>query len=854
MMARTAAMILLFLPLMVSGQWRPWSNVWTAVEDVVEATRERLEATYDRTVVTTQQVARCSGGTVVTNLLILTNRLYLVQAGAIANDLGGPGDFAFGEPIAVNGPINVFWSGPELRTTNLIYAGSQTNIWTNGVGAVVVSTAATFRSDSMWVRTSRYDCAVSTNLLSYRWMTSAPPAWVSWSFLDAVDGALDELMDHEMFVDHSRAGTDGTFTAWFEGVVSTNWTWTNGAWQIAGYTHPTDFPRLDRERVWSLTGVGTSIETVVVTDLGTNLPVVVTNRVQGWTVGDLGSEFVDVVSTNARWVAVTNTEYVYRYGPASSNVLLYSLMAGRWSNGSMCQASGFGVGLDGVYSSTGDALAVALSNAGWSLSARVDANPAPYGCWSKTTSVAEVTLPAVILGWSEQTFESTARVPREYPELVIWQTTQEVASCSGVSIKPFSEPYQVRVCGRYWQPATATSSTMLVTSTQILTVASTGRVVLADRLVSVSSIVVSNPAAGRPGYALAAGLQMAVRYPARAFPFARSLPLMVASNALAERRSVLGALRWSAPALAGWTNIQRGAETLTTAQVHVVSSSYLGSSGCTSVLGAAFSAVACPASWPTMSQTNELSSAWLSWDQDCVSVTGSRRYDGSYLPSIGGSSVDGATLVQFSSNIVSWSAVKQRADARVIVSDRLAAEVVRYEAWSAPLAEIVETALPAITIACAQTSRWACVDGWPDWYCEGDLMSDPSPCGGGEVPGARVAETVGSVSRSSALAVPDRSAFIVADSSDHVLGASSEVRFAIDPSSDLAVVAHGTNISASAVCEYYRHYGAGGEYDESASGALTWLYDLSRSRSRAELTNLRTLILSKWQFRYARQD
>jgi hypothetical protein len=863
MIRRGQIAALLLLPLAACAQWRPWTNVATAVEDVVEATRERLESTFEQTVVSTQLISRCIAGAVVTNIpLVLTSRVYSVHAGSAASGVGGPGEFAYGEPVAVDGPIMWFWTGQQLQSTNLIPAGQQTNVWTNAAGQVQAFTAALFRSDGLWVQTNRYTCAIATNATTYLWFTSAPPAWLSWTFLDTVDQAIDEMMESRSFVDHSRAGTDGTFNAWFATPVGSNWTWSGSAWESSP-VYTSDFPRLDRARVWALAGIGRTVTNVSVEDRGALFPTITTSSVQGWVAGELGSEFVEVVSTNARYLTTTNLQHLYTYAAASSNVVLHSLVSGRSPAAdadpdALCESRGFGGALDRLWPTPGAAAAVAFSNAGWTLSSASAGGTLPFGCWQSGTNWAEVVFPARWIAITGASFATVARLPRSAPDLVVWRTSTNDVECAAVTNEPdaFAMPFEVQIAGRSWSPATATSSLQLVTITQTLTVATTGTVALAWPFVAVDQITASNAVLDSSVYAPAAGLQFVVRYSNAAPSFWTRLSPWAATNALGERRAVLQLLRWTAQDVALWTNIQRGVASFSTNQGTYTATAHLegsgpGPQGCTSTVGAAFTPADCEPSWPALSATTAVSSTWLSWQQDCLQGSSSRRYDGVYWPDLLGTPLSGFTLVESETNTVTWSTVRQTADAGARFTDRIGADVDRYEAWTMATVQTFSASGLSVDLSCPSTAPWACVENFPDWFCQGELTSVASECGVFSISGAAITESFGSSIWSTNVVYGDAHARLArVATSEHVTG-TNLLLFAVAPTVTPVTVTQGTNWTDSADCDYSRHYGDAGEYDEEATGAIVWEYSTTRTQAAIDVTDLQTLFLARWRFRYS---
>lgn len=847
-----------------NAQWRPWTNVATAVEDVIAATRERLEATFDRTVVTTQAVAVCSGGMVTTNLLVLTNRLYLVSAGAPANDLGAPGDTAFLAPSAVTDPIHVLWTGAVSQSTGLVYVGMQTSLWTNASGVVATSAVAQYRVDDLWTVTSRYTCAVSTNDYVYRWLTSAPPAWISWSFVSEVDAALDRLMETETFVDRSHASTDGTFDVWFATPSGSNWSWTGSAW-VSTPAYPADFPRLSRARIWALAGIGTVRTNIVVTDQGAGYPRIETNTVAGWIAGDLASQWVSLVSTNPRYVSATNLEYLYSYGQSVETSELARIVSARSAQARagnldvLCETIGFGTGLDGLWMASATArvqVAAALSNAGWVMESRaIGQLPSlgqsfPLGCWRRSNAWAEVVLPARWTALPGDSFTGVVRVAVTTAQLMVWASATSELECVSSVASPaaFPEPYEVEIVGKALQAATGSNGTVLAVVTQRVMVASTGSVMLAHAFLEVDRISASNSVLASTNFATAAGLQMAVRQAVAGRTFWGRLPPLALTNALAERRAVLSLMQWTAGGVSAWSNIQRGASSFVTSQAYTVKALDAGSgASCSTNFGTAFVAAGCSPAWPSLAATTELLTTWASWHQECDQVSQSRRYDGTFI-SGASTSWTGWTSVEAQTNEVSWFASLQQADASAIWSDRIGLDLDRYESFTTVAASVSAPYL-TVSLSCPSISPWDCAAGWPAFYCEGELVNEEMPGCPYDVLGARVAESmaVGSWS-TNASASPRRDTLVRVAATNRAAGGAARVWFTVAPAVTPEIVTWSTNWTAAQSCTYLRTYG--GVYDDTGTGSLEWSYGRTSTRSSVDVAGLKTVFLARWAMRY----
>lgn len=188
--------------------------------------------------------------------------------------------------------------GPIVTETNI--AGGRTNVWT-WTNHVALS-SETLRGDIFdwsqpWgpIYSTNFVVTIPTNVLAEfpGLPSNLPHRVISADTIAEIDAMLQAAAP--AYVDTVAISNAGGLSAWLAAESVTNWYWvdtnsdrTNDAWQSVT-RRPLVFPRWTVSNLWRAAG----IEPLVVS----RSVATVTNVVEGWTVGQLGAEYVTNVAT-----------------------------------------------------------------------------------------------------------------------------------------------------------------------------------------------------------------------------------------------------------------------------------------------------------------------------------------------------------------------------------------------------------------------------------------------------------------------------------------------------------------------------------------------------------------------------
>ena len=541
------AFLIILLSNHANAQWREWTDIETAVEDLTEAVRERCEVTF--TGYSSNLVATCEGGQIVSNWVSL--RGYAKKLGYASGD----------SPIS-------FVSQQRATGHGLVISGYQTDRWievVGGVSNVVMAVYTNYVTGDFSVLTNS-DCVTFTSEWVSVVYTSAPAPYLPSRYIEDLDSTIADLGFPE---DPWWNLYDATI---FDpsAVSGTSWWWTvRNQWEVDRYSYA-DPKMITHSQLCARAGLPVTNYVVGVYDRGSNWPRIVTNTINfGWEDGNTSVHYYDPpkaisVTVEPRYVTNLITRGLWLY--AVSNDLRTASVDGagntQWvgrilgtltsvrdaniddqSYRPCFEARGFGSGADGIYQPSDDPLTwnntkfwlVPLG--GWSyivdrppifpddyyhpytnaLWASADADGFPAGCYyplaitnqsvmmattGDVSPVARLVFRDGENNWGENTLFFTPEAANAY----LWVTHNSTNDrwCSGATEPSlFPAPLQVRVVGSFLRGASSTQGPLRVTITQTVSVATIGRFDLAYPLTDVISITASNPAYGNlySGYA-----------------------------------------------------------------------------------------------------------------------------------------------------------------------------------------------------------------------------------------------------------------------------------------------------------------------------------------------------------------
>ena len=544
------------------ADWGDWSSPWQAAQDVVAATRERVEATYQGT--QTNWIGTWCGidhyG---------TQRVYAARPFFSWY----PDSAECFEPrwlAKVDDPLMRFERVRSLSGEALIEDGAQTNTWTNSAGAVTSEVYALYRIDNRHVYTNS-SCEAVTSDWTCAAITNNPEPYISAQFMGLVDEALWALCNG-LYVDDVAAPT-ALVTP-----TATNWVWdgvttTQGVWKVSGYDYGAMSapPMLWPSSIWTRAGLRWTNYVDAVADRGPTYPRVTTNVVFGWQLGSLTNYTGPRTTVTPRYITNTASRYFVTLGTGVGFVVRGIATA---RSGPKMEARGFGWP-DGLWShdggwrpdAGGDAV-IPWSNGtyrlmiagGTTIATRTTGSAlGPDGCW-----IGEVTGELVRAATWVETYQGNdigASSPYSVspqgtrPLLVVRSAATSEVACAGTEEPaPYPVPITVTAVGQYWVESTPTSGWVLVTATQTVDGITSDTTQQMDRAyVSISTLVATSSwdAAHYPKE----GVHVEVVWPTGTTIYTelRSNDWVFSRAGMEERKAILQQLRWTA--LDGsWTN------------------------------------------------------------------------------------------------------------------------------------------------------------------------------------------------------------------------------------------------------------------------------------------------------------
>jgi hypothetical protein len=565
---RVAAAWCLLLALTARADWGDWSSPWQAAQDVVAATRERAEATYQGT--QTNWIGAWCGVDYYGTQRVYAARPFFSWYPDAAECF---------EPrwlARVDDPLMRFERVRSLFGEALIEDGAQTNTWTNSAGAVTSEVYTLYRIDDRHVYTNS-SCEAVTSDWTCAAITNNPWPYISAKFMGLVDETLWALCNGLYVDDVAAPAAIVTPTA-------TNWIWdgpttTQGVWRVSGYDYGaiSSPPMLWPSSIWTRAGLRWTNYVAGVTDRGPTYPRVTTNVVLGWQLGSVTNYTGLRTAVAQRYV--TNTAYRYFLSTGTGlGFVVRGIATAR--SGPKVEARGFGAGLDGIWypdenatwrPDAGGPASIPWSNGtygaimvgGTSIATRAGAGYGPEGCW-----VGEVTGEIVsAAAWVEAHPGNDIGASSPYsvspqgvrPLLIVRSAATSEVACAGVDEPaPYPEPITVTAVGQYWVEPTPTSGWALVTATQTVLGITSDRTQQMDRsYVSISSFSATS-SWGAVHYPKE-GVHVEVVWPTGTTIYTelRSNDWAFSRAGMDERKAILQQLKWTV--LSGsWTNVLGG--------------------------------------------------------------------------------------------------------------------------------------------------------------------------------------------------------------------------------------------------------------------------------------------------------
>lgn len=489
-----------------SANWGSWNTPLEAFNEVIDATRERVEAARyvsENVTATNLQHLECVAGipTLVDN--VVTGRAYMpggLIGGETIIDIHSP---QYGRHVVSSGQVFQFTrQGTFLNSPALVPCGYTTNIWTNilsGVTTVVTRVWTNLCVDDLHVVTNV--CEVTTGRFVTITTASNPPPAIFHDFVSAIDGALSQIMDG-VFIDREQ-----DLAAWFQTNVTAAVTNTSNGVTWTDKTYTASFPMMTRQKIWERAGIG-------------------------------------MTTTNPAGAV----SCFWTLGPVPSNTVMREIATARISI--WREAIGFGAPLDGLVSNP-PAWRVAASNAGWIYTGT---NTYGSGCYVNTNEPARVAelVPASI--WQNTLTPGAGYYfranlePRQFPALEVTSVaTSEFACVSNRAALP--NPLVVTVGG-----LDASNNTVR----EIRTFTGPGRYVLTNEFRMVTTLAASSSVFNSETFYSKGGVHVSVLTTRDGVAFASSesgevVPFTSWRAYFNERRAALNELS-ATPVSVSWTN------------------------------------------------------------------------------------------------------------------------------------------------------------------------------------------------------------------------------------------------------------------------------------------------------------